>query len=350
MTLVLLGDMSSTTRRIVVGALQDEPDMQSVGELRPKDDVVALIKQSRPNLIIIGIGAKGQDPYETTKRIMAEAPTPIVLITNGDDVGDVQASVHALQSGALAVLSTPESTDPGGAEDARRRFVAALRAMSEVKVVRRWRETGKPREGSPAPVPRRARSPRLIAIAASTGGPAALQQLLSDLPPDFPVPILVVQHIANGFTEGLVQWLNTVCSLTVKIAVHGEAFKPRTVYFAADGSHLGVSRRATIMLSDEPPIDGFRPAANFLFDSAAKVFGQDLAVVVLTGMGRDGVAGLRTVRQLGGDVIAQDEASSVVYGMPRAAYEEGLVDSVLPLSFIAPALMTMIDNSPGGGG
>jgi two-component system chemotaxis response regulator CheB len=133
--------------------------------------------------------------------------------------------------------------------------------------------------------------------------------------------------------------------MTVKIAVEGEPVRPRTVYLAPDGYHLGVSRRAAIHLSDAPPVGGFRPAADHLFDSAARAFGSDLTAVVLTGMGQDGVAGLRMVRQRGGNVIAQDEATCVVYGMPKAAFEAGLVDERLPLAGIAPRLIERIGGS-----
>jgi two-component system, chemotaxis family, protein-glutamate methylesterase/glutaminase len=299
------------------------------------------IRRLRPNLILIGIGAATRDPLETTRRVMAEAPTPIVLIADSCG-GDGQASILALRSGALAVLPIPDGAQTAEGEAARKRFVSTLVAMAEVKLVRRWRETTNP-SATPAPLAvTGARSTRLIAIAASTGGPAALQRVLSDLPPDFAVPILMVQHIADGFAEGLADWLNTACSLTVKVAIDGERLQPTTAYLAADGCHLGVSSGSTVVLSNAPPIDGFRPAANHLFDSAARGFGPRLTVVMLTGMGHDGVVGLRAVRQLGGTVIAQDEASCVVYGMPKAAYDAGLVDAVLPLSSIAPRLIDIV--------
>jgi two-component system chemotaxis response regulator CheB len=220
--------------------------------------------------------------------------------------------------------------------------------MSEVKLVRRWRDPTGSGAGPTSSAVAPPRASRLIAIAASTGGPAALQRVLSELPPDFPAPILVVQHIADGFVDGLAQWLNTTCSLTVKVATHDEPLRPNTAYLAADGHHLGVSPGSTIILSAAPPIDGFRPAADFLFYSAARGFGSGLTVVMLTGMGRDGVEGLRAVRQFGGEVIAQDELSSVVYGMPKAAHDAGLVDSVLPLSSIASRLIERVETTCDG--
>lgn len=339
---VLFGDMSPAVRQAISAVLRGAADILIVGEAGPKDDILVLIRRLRPNLILTGIGGAARDPFETTKRVMAEAPTPLVILADRHEGGDVQASVLALRSGALAVLSVHEGVgDPGGA----RRFISTLKAMSEVKLVRRWRDKPAPGDAPRSPGSAAAQPNRVIAIAASTGGPAALQRILSDLPADFPSPILVVQHIAQGFIDGLAQWLNTVCLLTVKVATNGEALKPRTAYLAPDGCHLGVSARSTIALSDAPPVNGFRPAADHLFESAARGFGAGLTAVILTGMGQDGLVGLRLVRQAGGMVLGQDEASCVVYGMPKAAFDAGLVNEVLPLSSIAGRLTEIVEGA-----
>jgi two-component system chemotaxis response regulator CheB len=176
-----------------------------------------------------------------------------------------------------------------------------------------------------------------VAVATSTGGPAALQTVLSGLQARFPVPIVVVQHITPGFTTGLVDWLDSVCPIRIQLAQHGEVLRAGTVYLAPDGRHLGVSGRIA-ELSDAPPIGGFRPSGTFLFESVALAYGASAIAVILTGMGEDGVTGLRAVRRAGGRVIAQDEASSVVFGMPGAAIAAGLADVVLPLDAIAGRL------------
>ena len=182
---------------------------------------------------------------------------------------------------------------------------------------------------------------RLVAIAASTGGPAVLQRVLSDLPGDFPAPVLVVQHIATGFVHGLADWLNASSSLRVKVAEDGEALEPHVAYLAADGRHLGTRAPGRIELSDEPPVGGFRPSGTYLFESAARLRGPAVAAVILTGMGSDGVAGLHKVREAGGTVLAQDEESSVVFGMPGDAVVAGLVDTVLGVEEIAPRLVAL---------
>ena len=218
--------------------------------------------------------------------------------------------------------------------------------MARVKVVRhRW--PGAAPAARPLPTPASPAFPaagvmvRAVAVAASTGGPQALQQLLARLPAGFGVPILVVQHITPGFTAGLADWLGTVCTLRVKVAAAGEIPAPRTVYLAPDDLHLGLTARGEVLLSAAPPVGGFRPSGTFLFESVARALGPSVLAVILTGMGEDGVAGLRAVRRAGGRVIAQDEKSSVVFGMPGAAVAAGLADAVLPLELIAPRLASL---------
>ncbi|HVR82744.1 MAG TPA: chemotaxis protein CheB, partial [Planctomycetota bacterium] len=255
-------------------------------------------------------------------------------------------SMHALRAGALTVLSKPSGPAAPNFEEAKRQFVATVKAMSQVKVVRHWR----PRpavEAPPASAPGAHGKVRILAIAASTGGPGALSRLLSELPGDFPVPILLVQHMALGFGEGFVAWLNTALALNAKVAENGEPLSPGTVYVAPDDRHLGVSERSTIALSSAPPLAGFRPSGTFLFQSVAKAFGPSAVAVVLTGMGQDGAEGVRQIREFGGRVIAQDEETSVVFGMPKAAIATGSVEDVLPLQAIASRILGLARGAGG---
>jgi two-component system chemotaxis response regulator CheB len=218
------------------------------------------------------------------------------------------------------------------------------KAMATVKVVRRWSSA----VDVPA-IPRRraehlsARTGvRLVAIGTSTGGPAALNRILANLPSDFPVPIVVVQHIAQGFVAGLASWLASTCALRVTVAADLQQLKPGCVYLAPDGLHLGVTRDLRVSLSDASPIGGFRPSADYLFDSAARALGSGLLALILTGMGRDGVDGLLAVINHGGRVLAQDETTSVVYGMAGEAVQAGVVSEILPLERIAPRLIDLV--------
>jgi two-component system chemotaxis response regulator CheB len=207
--------------------------------------------------------------------------------------------------------------------------------MAGVSVVRRREPAAPAARPSPAlaPWPR-----QIVALAASTGGPVALQVILSALPADLDVPILVVQHITAGFVRSLADWLGQCTPLRVKVAEAGESLTAGTVYLAPEDHHLGVLG-PRIRLSPDPPVRGFRPAATALFESVGRAFGRSALAVILTGMGDDGVAGLRELRKAGGHVLAQDELSCVVYGMPGAAVAAGVVDEVVPLEVIAGRLV-----------
>jgi two-component system chemotaxis response regulator CheB len=183
---------------------------------------------------------------------------------------------------------------------------------------------------------------RVVAIAASTGGPGVLQQILSELPRRFAVPILVVQHIATGFASGLADWLATTSALRVTVAQSGDRALPRTVYLAPDDHHLGIGADGRLVVAGSPAVAGFRPSASFLFEAAARAYGTAAVGVILTGMGQDGVEGLKAVKAAGGVVLAQDEATSVVFGMPREAIRVGVVDDVLTPTAIAARLGALV--------
>ena len=257
------------------------------------------------------------------------------------DVHDVDVSMNALRVGALALLEKPPGVTSPKFDESIWHLVSTVKAMAGVKVVRLRRDSSVPRGLSPAADGRPESRIQIVAVAASTGGPAALGRIFSELPPRFPVPILVVQHIAPGFVDGLVSWLSTMGPLRVKAAENGEMLAASTVYLAGDDLHMGVSRDSRIVLADLPRIGVFRPSATHLFDSVGKVYGPASVAVMLTGMGEDGVDGLRTVRAAGGCVVVQDEASSVVFGMPGAAIAAGLAERIVPLSAIAGSLIQM---------
>jgi two-component system chemotaxis response regulator CheB len=182
----------------------------------------------------------------------------------------------------------------------------------------------------------------VVALAASTGGPPAIQQVLAGLPADFPLPVLVVQHIAKGFSDGFTQWLNSTVALPVTTALAGAPLTAGHVHVAPEGGHLGVSPSYAIEISDAAPIAGFRPSASYLFNSVAGVYRDAALAVIMTGMGSDGLEGLRAVKQCGGTVIAQDEASSVVFGMPGVALEANVVDDTVGLEQIARRIQQFV--------
>lgn len=326
MTRIVVAGGSDIERAALCSVLHSDASVETAALGPSLAHVVGSVKRLQPELVVLVMGTAPDDAIDAARRIMGELPRPIVLVcaVPAEDASDLLA-----RSGALAVVDVPVG------EIQQRRFVTMLKAMAEVKVVRRWRKE------TPVARPVAAKSARtagqVVAIASSTGGPGALQHIFSELPGDFAAPILVVQHIAGGFADSLVRSLHNT-ALTIKLAQDGETLKPATVYIAPDNQHLGVSPRNTVMLSDAPPIEGFRPSATYLFEAAARAFGPQLTAVVLTGMGRDGVAGLPLVREFGGTVIAQNRETSTVFGMPKVAIENGFVDRVLPLGAIAREL------------
>jgi two-component system chemotaxis response regulator CheB len=342
---VLVAEDSATARELLIQVLSADPEIEVVGEARDGVEAVALTSSLRPDLVTMDIHMPRLDGLTATQEIMIATPTPIVIVTGSHRVRDVEASMDTLRSGALEVLEKPPSPGSPGFDAAARRLVAVVKAMARVKVVRHWRRAAVPAQPTVVPGPTATIAGarvRVVAIACSTGGPAALQQLVSGLPAKFPAPILVVQHITVGFTEGLATWLGTVSPLRVKLAEHGEPLAAGTLYIAPDDRHLGINDRGGASLSTAPPIGGFRPSASYLFESVARASGAGALAIILTGMGDDGVVGLRAIVERGGGVIAQDEASSVVFGMPRAAIEAGLAHAVMPLDQIARRLASLV--------
>jgi two-component system chemotaxis response regulator CheB len=341
---VLIADDSATARTLLASILGADPSIRVVGEAGDGVDAIALAQKLRPDLVTMDLHMPRLDGLDATREIMITAPTPIVIITGTARVREVKESLDTLRVGALDVMTKPPGPESPGFDEAARELVATVKALSQVKVVRHWRPPQvapvpmPPVPSRPAAAPRSSARARIVAVAASTGGPTALQCLLSGLADDFAPPILVVQHITTGFVSGLASWLNASSPLRVTVAERGAPVAPRTVLLAPDHFHLGVTERGAVELSSAPPIGGFRPSASYLFASVGRAFGEGAIAVVLTGIGDDGTEGLRSLRAAGGRVIAQDESTSIIFGMPAAALRAGLVDQVEPLPDIARAL------------
>ncbi len=331
-TRVLVADDSGLFREVLSRVITAEPAFEVVATAADGNEAARLARELRPDVITMDINMPDADGFSGIARIMAEAPTPILVLTA---TPEETVGFRALSLGALDILEKPRAEvdlDVYGTT-----LRSRLRLLAGVRVIRHLRGL----RAKHLPATRRAARADVVAVGASLGGPRALAALLRALPAGFAAPMLVVQHIADGFTEGLASWLDQECDLTVRTARDGEALRPGLVLFAPTGRHL-VVEKGCARLSDAPAVDSFKPSVTPLFLSAAEAYGARVCGVILTGMGRDGADGLRAIRAAGGSTIAQDEASSAVFGMPRAAIEARAVERVLPLEEIPRALVELV--------
>ena len=350
---VLIVDDSPSIRLGIRMALESDPELQVIGEARNGEESVALCRKLQPDVVTMDIIMPGIDGYEAIRQIMNEAPCPIVVLTGIESREMVEVSFKALAAGALAVI--PKSTLLQTGSDKGKELIRQIKLMAGIKVIRRRLSAsdecrqafiGLNKKKSPlldSLLSRIKKEAHLLAIGTSTGGPPALQTILCGLPADYPLPILVVQHISIGFSAGLADWLSKVTCLQCKLAENGEIIKPGTVYIAPDSKHMTVNINGSIFLDTAKPVGGLRPAINVLFESVAQNFGAAAVGILLTGMGKDGAKGLQAMRKAGAYTIAQNEASSVVFSMPSAAIELDAVDEILDLNLIAAWLLKLVD-------
>ncbi|HET9593957.1 MAG TPA: chemotaxis-specific protein-glutamate methyltransferase CheB [Anaeromyxobacteraceae bacterium] len=328
---VLVAEASSPFRDALTGLIAADPGFEVVAIAGRGLEAAALARELRPDVLTVDLDMPAADGFAAIARVMAETPTPILVLT----ANPVEAvGFRALSLGALDLLAKPGPRE--GLEAFGAQLRARLRLISGIRVIRHPRGV---RDAAPTPAPRAAARRELVVIGASLGGPRALATVLKALPPEFPAPIAVVQHIAEGFTDGLAGWLAQESRLDVATARDGELLRPGRVLLAPSGRHLVVQRPGVARLSDAPPLDTFRPSVTPLFRSAAEAYGPRACGVLLTGMGRDGADGLLALRDAGALTVVQDEATSAVFGMPRAAIELGAAERVLPLGEIAAALL-----------
>lgn len=340
---VLVAEDSPTARALLVATLESDPRIRVVDIAIDGQEAVDKVRRLEPDLVTMDIRMPRMDGFEATLRIMGERPTPILIVSGSVDHRDVKTSLDALRRGALGVLPKLPAPSSPAYRWRRTRLLEMVVSMAAVRV--------RAPVGLSQPAPRLtpgllpAGRPDLdlsavrgVAIAASTGGPAALRSLLQAMGPDLSVPLFLVQHIAPDFGEGFVSWLDAMGFCPVRMAVDGAEPQPGVLHVAPDDQHLGFGPDRRIRLSDAPPVGGFRPAGTWLFESLAGAFGRQGLGVVLTGMGSDGLAGIRHLKERGGQVLAQDEESSVVWGMPGAVVKAGLSDAQLPPAVIGEVL------------
>lgn len=367
---VVVVDDSTVQRRFARAALEADSDVVVVGEARDGRDAIALVERLKPGAVLMDLHLPVMNGIEAIERIMATRPTPILVYSAFVDGEDRSNAAAALAAGAVDIIEKPGAEGGGDldayAADLRRR----IRVAGRVKVITHprgrlggaasplsTRRLGGPVRAAAAParppVPRprtqpgvKSRKVKVIAIGASTGGPQALARLVAELPPDLDAAVVVVQHMADGFIEGLAGWLDGLCALPVGVGASGRRLLPGTVTVAPSGLNLVVHDQLRVT-THRPPANQYHvPGIDATLSSVAEAVGAQAIGVLLTGMGRDGAAGLKMMRDRGAFTIAQDEETSAVYGMPAAAVALDAVDVQLPLADVAPTMLRVAGFEP----
>ena len=346
---VLIVEDSAVVRDLLVHILSSAPGINVVGTASSGEDALETNRRTQPDVITMDIHLPKMDGFETTRRIMETQPTPIVIVSSRPNLKEAAITFQMIEAGALAVVETPPGVGSSEHQAAAANLLRTVKLMSEVKVVRRWVRPPQRTGVRIYPISkqlelkRQADDIKIVAIGASTGGPIALQTILSNLPRDFPVSVLVVQHMTRGFTSGFVEWLNGSCVVPVRVARDGERICPGQVYVAPDDAHMKVGHGETILLTQDELENGLRPSVSQLFRSIATVYGRNAVGVLLTGMGKDGSQELKLMKEKGAITIAQDRESSVVHGMPGEAIKLEAATYVLSPDKIAAALTSLLN-------
>lgn len=355
---VLVVDDSAFMRRVISQMLEESGEFRVVGTARNGADGIRQVHALDPDLVTMDVDMPELDGLQALGYIMSEAPRPVIMLSAATTHSGHDATLRALELGAVDFVRKPSGAISLDIATVGERLVSALRAAAQANVrgVRMLSVPRLPARGTPAyvpvvvpssgPAPQIMGAParRVVAIAASTGGPRALAEILPGLPRQIGAAVLVVQHMPAGFTRSLAQRLHALCRLPVAEAQADEIIVHDRVYVAPGGLHMTVregvaGRGATIALDRSPPIWGVRPSADPLFRSVAACYGSATVGVVLTGMGRDGAEGVRLIRDAGGRAVVQDRTSSTIFGMPHAAFQLAGADRVAPLSEVADAIV-----------
>ena len=366
---VVVVDDSAVQRRFARAAIEADAGLVVIGEARNGRDAVVLVERLRPQVVIMDLHLPVMNGIEAIERIMATRPTPILVYSafvDGDDRGNAAA---ALAAGAVDVMEKPGIDDAGRLDTYAELLRRRLRVAGRVKVIThprarlsggsastlsthrlagagRLHDAASPQHPTPDLAPRPV---QVVAIGASTGGPQALCQLLAELPAALDAAVVVVQHMADGFIEGLAAWLDSTCALPVSVGANGRQLLPGTVTIAPSGLNLVVHDQLRVTTHEPPPSQYHVPGIDVTMTSVAAVVGSEAVGVLLTGMGRDGAAGLKRLRDGGAFTVAQNEETCAVYGMPAAAMALDAVDVQLPLTDIGPLLRRLtVAVAPGG--
>lgn len=337
---VVVADDSLVAREMLVQILSSDPGIEVVGEAKDGDEAVGMVERLRPDLLTMDIHMPRMDGLKATEKIMAFTPTPILVVSSSVYGEGMGRAFDALEMGALEVIKKPEPKDWSDLERIGKDVIRRVKILSNVHVITHIRgRRDRPQVAVSAPASKSSKT--LLAVGSSTGGPSALLNILGRLPENFPLPIVIAQHIADGFVPGLVSWLDSACKIKVVAAAPGAELAKGVAYFAPTGQNM-VTEGSTLRFVDPGPSQLYIPSADTLFESVARSHGSRAIGVILTGMGADGAEGLKLLRNTGAATIAQDEKSCTVFGMPKAAIDIGAAQQVLPAHEIAQAIEKLI--------
>jgi len=332
----LVVDDSPLARELIMDILSTDKDIEVVGEAANGLEATQKVRDLKPDIVTIDLEMPVMNGVEAITEIMGSNAVPILVVTTG---GDARIAYDAISHGALDLVMKPDvSRDRAG------EFIGKIKLLAGIKVITHIRSRAM-KQAKPAPKLSSGvgKIGRLVAVAASTGGPEALSIILSSLPAGLPCPVVIAQHISDGFVAGMADWLRTMSKLSVRSPAEGEPLLPGTVYLSPSERHMEITGAKTIKLAARQEKDIFHPSCDRLLCSAARVFGSGSIGVILTGMGSDGARGMEKIRKAGGTTIAQDEKTSIVFGMPRIAIESGCIDKVLPIGEISGEIVRIIN-------
>ena len=337
MVKVLIVDDSKVIQTLMRHILSSDPEIEVIGIAGSGSEAIRLVRELRPDVITMDFYMPEMNGYEATRIIMENDPTPIVIVSGSLSTKEVSNSLRLMEVGALAVVLLPPYESTAEFEVTSKELTQTVKLMSEIRVVRRFPDRNRLQSKSAADKNMSVSGKeaiRLIAIGASTGGPLALQKILSKFPADLTVPVLIVQHIAAGFVKGFTDWLSISSAIEVKVAEHDEILRQGVAYIAPDNLHMGITKGLRIQLKNTPQINGLKPAVDHLFHTVSETVNNNAIGILLTGMGKDGAFELKNMKDNGAITIIQDKESSVVFGMPGEALRIGGANHVLPIDKI----------------
>lgn len=348
---VLIVDDSAVMRSLLRSVLLSDPGLDVAGTAADGASALEILRQQRPDLIVLDVEMPVMDGLATLRELRARNHTMPVIMCSSVTQRGARVTIEALAGGASDYVAKPSGQEgrEAGTRALAQELLPKIHALAS-RLQARPAAAATPRTMLPVgllppPALQSPAKPSVLAIGVSTGGPAALDVLLPELPAGFPLPVLIVQHMPEVFTRLLAERLSHRCGLRVSEAAEGMPATAGGIYIARGNWHMETlpatrpGAPASLHLTQEPPENHCRPAVDTLFRSAARVYGSGVLAVVLTGMGYDGLAGSRIIREQGGSVLAQDQATSTVWGMPGAVAQAGLAYKVLPLAAIAPEIL-----------